>query len=584
MEAAHETRVLRSGARRRRRRSARREAQIRRGRFVVLAVAVAGVATVVMLATGALRAGAQAPPGAGALLASISSGGDVVGFGDIFNGPSIANDEATVRRSFTSANLRFARGVATVRSSEVGTALVSETDVSLDDVSLLGGVVKADSVEVVATADAGPSSADAATGDSFVNGLEVDGQPVADQTKPVAIPGVGTLTILAATVDDSSPSPSAVVTGLVLVLDQQVGDLATGSVIVVGRAAASSDAATARQLARLAAEPPEPTPLPAPLPTPTATPRPSKSSPGGTGKSSSGGAGTGSSGKTGASHTGSSSGGAASGAGGVVVATMPPPAPPTKEILARFPGAVFPVRGPVNYTDTFGAYRADMPNHRHEGNDIFAKMGTPIVAVLAGTIRYSTLGIGGNNAHLTDARGDYFYYAHMVRFAAGLKSGDHVAKGQVIGYVGETGDAAGTSPHCHFEIHPDGGPAVDPFPYLEAWRAAAAGVPAAAATPVATIAQAEVGIPFATLFARRGVLVGVDFGGAAAVADVGRGIAGRADLPQPNVLELVLFVSSLGGVAAIRRIRVPALPELLAENETVVRRTVVIAERTLTKS
>ena len=109
----------------------------------------------------------------------------------------------------------------------------------------------------------------------------------------------------------------------------------------------------------------------------------------------------------------------------------------------------------MNYSDTFGAYRADMKGHRHEGNDIFAKMGTPIVAVLAGTIQYSTYGIGGNNAHLTDARGDYFYYAHMVRFAAGLTSGDQVAKGQVIGYVGETGDAAGTSPHCHFEIHPE---------------------------------------------------------------------------------------------------------------------------------
>ena len=127
----------------------------------------------------------------------------------------------------------------------------------------------------------------------------------------------------------------------------------------------------------------------------------------------------------------------------------------------------------MNYTDTFGAYRADMKGHRHEGNDIFAKMGTPIVAVLAGTIRYSTYGIGGNNAHLTDAHGDYFYYAHMVRFAAGLKSGDHVQAGEVIGYVGETGDAAGTSPHCHFEIHPNGGAAIDPYPYLQAWRATA---------------------------------------------------------------------------------------------------------------
>ena len=262
---------------------------------------------------------------------------------------------------------------------------------------------------------------------------------------------------------------------------------------------------------------------------------------------------------------------------------MPPPATPTKTILARFPGAVFPVRGPVNYVDTFGAYRADMPKHRHEGNDIFAKTGTPIVAVLAGTIRYSTYGIGGNNAHLTDARGDYFYYAHMVRFAAGLKSGDHVARGEVIGYVGETGDAAGTSPHCHFEIHPGGGPAIDPFPYLEAWRAAAAGVPAVD-TPVAVIAQAEVGIPLATLLARRGVIEGVDLGAAGAVAEAGRVIDARTDLSQPGVLGLVLCTSSLFGVAAIWRLRAPALPELLAGNETVVRRTVFIAERKLTNS
>ncbi len=527
------------------------------------------VSTVVLLAAGALRAGAAPAPGAGATLASIA--GD--GVGVIFDAPSVTPNDATATRSLKSADLSFTNSVATVDSYVVGTALVSESSVSLSDVSLLGGVVKAASVELVATADAGPSSADAAVGEDFVTGLEVAGQPVADQTGPIPVPGVGTLTVLDSTVDQSSPSPSAVVTGLVLTLDQQVGDLAAGSVILVGRAAASSDSATAQQLAALAAQPPGPTPLPAPLPTPTATTHPGKSSPGKNGKSSSG--------KTGKSHAGHSGGGAVGGT--VSDSTMPPPAPPSKEILARFPGAVFPVRGPVDYTDTFGAYRADMPNHKHEGNDIFAKMGTPIVAVLAGTIQYSTYGIGGNNARLTDARGDYFYYAHMSRFAAGLKSGDHVARGQVIGYVGETGDAAGTSPHLHFEIHPGGGPAVDPFPYLEAWRAAAAGVPAAAATPVAQIAQAEVGIPLPMLLARRGVLVGVGLVGAAAV-EVGRGIAGRDDLPQPNMLALALFVTSLGGVTAIRRMRAPALPELLAEHETVVRRTVVIAERTLTKS
>ncbi len=81
------------------------------------------------------------------------------------------------------AGLRFADGIATVSSSMTGAALVSEADVSLSDVSLLGGVVKADSVELVATAGAGPSSADADAGESYVNGLEVSGQPVSGEAR-----------------------------------------------------------------------------------------------------------------------------------------------------------------------------------------------------------------------------------------------------------------------------------------------------------------------------------------------------------------------------------------------------------------
>ena len=152
---------------------------------------------------------------------------------------------------------------------------------------------------------------------------------------------------------------------------------------------------------------------------------------------------------------------------------MPTPATPSPEILARFPGAVFPVVGTYTYTDTFGAYRADMPLHKHEGDDIFASYGSPVVAVQDGTITgVSTTPIGGNNIHLTTSRGDYFYYAHLSRFATGLAQGQRVVAGQTIGYVGDTGDAKGTPSHLHFEIHPDGGAAIDPTPYLDAWRAA----------------------------------------------------------------------------------------------------------------
>ena len=543
----------------RRHRSARRRAQVRRRRFVALVVIVVGV-TAALLWSGALRAAAASPPGAGATLASLAG----TPVGDIFDQPSVSADDATVSADRTSSDLTFHDGLATVTSTLVGTALHSESDVSLSHVSLLGGVVTADAVELVATADAGAHSADAGTDGSYVNGLSVGGKPVDAQAlaAPITVPGVGVLTVLAATVDAGAPSPSAVVTGLSLVLDQQVGDLPAGSVVTVGRAAAAADAATARELIAIAARTTGPTPLPVPRPTATSTSRAKAKHT--TGK---------------AKATGGSSAGSSSSDGSV--SPMPAPSAPTKAVLDRFPGAVFPVRGTVEFTDTFGAYRADVKGHRHEGNDIFAKMGTPIVAVLAGTIEYSTYGIGGNNARLTDAAGDYFYYAHMVRFAAGLKTGDHVAKGQVIGYVGETGDAAGTSPHCHFEIHPGGGAAIDPYPYLQAWRAAAAGIGAAdATTPVATIVAPGVGIPLAEILARRGVFGGVELSG---VFGGGRR-AVPGEVPGANVLDLVLALSSLGGAAALRRLRRPELPELLAEHETVVRRTVVIAERPLTKS
>ena len=108
-----------------------------------------------LLAAGALRAGAATPSGAAATLSAID--GDTVS--DIFVEPSVADNEATVSDPSRAGDVKFDNAVATVRSTIVGTALVGESDVSLSDVSLLGGVVTADSVELVATADTGPASA-----------------------------------------------------------------------------------------------------------------------------------------------------------------------------------------------------------------------------------------------------------------------------------------------------------------------------------------------------------------------------------------------------------------------------------------
>jgi murein DD-endopeptidase MepM/ murein hydrolase activator NlpD len=144
--------------------------------------------------------------------------------------------------------------------------------------------------------------------------------------------------------------------------------------------------------------------------------------------------------------------------------------PSRTHVLLTGKGFVFPVYGKHNYTDTFGAFRAD--TGIHEGNDIFADAGTPLVAVCNGSLnRVGTLPISGNRLWVKCSKtGDSFFYAHLSAFATDTRSGEKVTAGQVIGFVGSTGDAEQTPPHCHFEVHPGDGPAVDPYPFLRAWE------------------------------------------------------------------------------------------------------------------
>jgi murein DD-endopeptidase MepM/ murein hydrolase activator NlpD len=138
-------------------------------------------------------------------------------------------------------------------------------------------------------------------------------------------------------------------------------------------------------------------------------------------------------------------------------------------------GYVFPVYGSPAFTDTFRAPRAGVG--WHHGEDIFAPLGTPVLAVADGTLfSVGWNDLGGYRLWLRDRQGNQFYYAHLSAFSLLAVDGNEVRAGDVVGFIGNTGDARTTPPHLHFEIHPVGllpfgyDGVVNPFEYLTAWR------------------------------------------------------------------------------------------------------------------
>lgn len=121
-----------------------------------------------------------------------------------------------------------------------------------------------------------------------------------------------------------------------------------------------------------------------------------------------------------------------------------------------------PVQGVMRHVNDWGFPRSG--GRFHEGNDLFAARGTPALAVVSGNAVQRVGALGGNQVKLLGDDGAFYYYTHLDRFG----QGGRVEKGAVIGYVGTTGNAVGGPPHIHFEVHPGGGAAVNPFPLVDA--------------------------------------------------------------------------------------------------------------------
>jgi murein DD-endopeptidase MepM/ murein hydrolase activator NlpD len=125
---------------------------------------------------------------------------------------------------------------------------------------------------------------------------------------------------------------------------------------------------------------------------------------------------------------------------------------------------ICPVQGPVSFTDTYGAPRGG--GRTHKGVDMFAARGTPVVAVMGGSVWYQSDPAGGNAAYVDASDGNTYYYAHLTQYVGGNRA---VSGGEVIGTVGNTGTSS-APPHLHFEIRVGGanGNRINPYPTVAA--------------------------------------------------------------------------------------------------------------------
>jgi murein DD-endopeptidase MepM/ murein hydrolase activator NlpD len=164
----------------------------------------------------------------------------------------------------------------------------------------------------------------------------------------------------------------------------------------------------------------------------------------------------------------------------VVAAAPPPPAPSPTPTPAPAPApptgaAAFPIAGPHDYGGPDSRFGADRGDHIHQGQDVGAAEGTPLVAPRPGTITTVAYQAGGAGYYVVEADDDgthWYVFMHLEEGSTAVSEGEHVGVGQRLGSVGSTGSSSG--PHLHFEewIGPwqEGGHPVDPLPLLQSWE------------------------------------------------------------------------------------------------------------------
>ncbi|HEX2052811.1 MAG TPA: peptidoglycan DD-metalloendopeptidase family protein [Actinomycetota bacterium] len=141
---------------------------------------------------------------------------------------------------------------------------------------------------------------------------------------------------------------------------------------------------------------------------------------------------------------------------------------PKVSSAGRFSKFTLPV-SPAGFADTWGAARSG--GRRHQGTDVMAPCGAPVLAVTDGSVqRLASSGAGGTSLYLRAANGDVFFYAHLSGYAGGVRAGTPVSAGQVIASNGNSGNARGGPCHVHFEWHPSGGRPVNPYSLLNSAR------------------------------------------------------------------------------------------------------------------